>query len=367
MPAGAADGDGAGGRRRQLCSYAQLTIIVNLRNGCRVLIRPKSRAVAALLRRPATPPVAAGLIAVTLAVLLTAGCAADGRPGDGRPRVVAAFYPLQFVAERVGGGRVAVTGLASPGVEAHDLELTPSQVADLAGADLVLYLGGFQPAVDDGVRAHAAAALDVRQLAPGGGHGHEDGAENHAEDHTEDHTGDGHDHGPGDPHLWLDPDWMAGLAGAVAGALADLDPAGAAGYRAAADRLGADLAALDERYARGLADCPRREVVVSHAAFGHLAERYRLRQIAITGLSPEVEPTPRRLAEVIHDAEQTGATTIFFERLASPDIAELIAREVGATTAVLDPIEGLTPGSDGDYLSLMESNLRALRAGLGCR
>lgn len=330
-----------------------------------------------------------------LVAVITA-CVSPGQPADergaDRPRVVAAFYPLQFVAERVGGDRVTVTGLTPPGAEAHDLELTPSQVADLTEADLVLYLEGFQPAVDDGLRARSAASVDARDLVPPPApddHDQDDRADDrHRGDHSshddhndrDDHNsrehmdgpgghshGDGHDHGAVDPHLWLDPDWLARLAIGLAGELASLDPAGAAAYRADADRLGADLAALDERYARGLADCPRREVVVSHAAFGYLTQRYGLRQVAITGLAPELEPTPRRLADVIHEAKETGATTIFFERLVSPDIAGLIAREVGATTAVLDPIEGLTSGSQEDYLSLMENNLRALRAGLGCR
>lgn len=328
------------------------------------------------------------LLAPLVALSLIAACAPPERPDDGRLRVVAAFYPLQFVAERVGGARVDVTGLAPPGAEAHDLELTPSQVAELAGADLVLYLAGFQPAVDDGTRINPAAAVDARDLArlvpaptepdehehqhehedeheDGHGHGHGDEAE-HDDGHDHGH-GDGHDHGPGDPHLWLNPDWMTRLADALADELAGLDPAHAEAYRADADQLGAHLTALDERYADGLTHCPRREVVVSHAAFGHLTERYGLRQVAITGLSPEVEPSPRRLAEVIHQAGQTGARTIYFERLVSPDIAELIAREVGATTAVLDPIEGLTPGADEDYLSLMEQNLHAIQTGLGCR
>lgn len=346
----------------EACSYAQLTMIVNLGNRGGVLIRP----VAAHARMRRAARLVTRLVVVVSSLSLIAACAAPARPDDGRLRVVAAFYPLEFVTERVGLDRITVTGLTPPGAEAHDLELVPSQVADLTEADLVLYLSGFQPAVDDAV-AGSTHAVDARTLAPlAPPPAAPDGPDDHDHEHL-DLEGDGHDHGPADPHLWLDPDWLARLAGGLAGELARLDPAGAAAYRTGADRLGADLAALDERYARGLADCSRREMVVSHAAFGYLAQRYGLRQIAISGLSPEVEPTPRRLSRAIRQARATGATTIFFARLASPDVAELIAREVGATTAVLDPLEGLPPGSEEDYFSVMEDNLQALRTGLGCR
>jgi zinc transport system substrate-binding protein len=105
--------------------------------------------------------------------------------------------------------------------------------------------------------------------------------------------------------------------------------------------------------------------VTSHTAFNYLAQRYGLTEVGITGISPEAEPSPQRLAEVAADARATGATTIFFETLVSPKVAETIAREVGARTAVLDPLEGLTePGSD--YFSVMRANLAALTEALGC-
>jgi zinc transport system substrate-binding protein len=311
----------------------------------------------------------------TLGVLgLAAGACATDSAADGNASldIVAAFYPLEFVVNRVGGDHVAVAGLAPPGVEAHDLELTPSQVADIARADLVVFLGGFQPAVDDAVAAHAdGTGLDVAGLVPlieaTGDGGHEHGTEPGHEE-TEPGHEEGAPAGPGgrDPHVWLDPDRLATIADALAAALGERDPAHAADYTANAEALGEELAALDAEYARGLADCQRREIVVSHAAFGYLADRYDLEQIAVTGLSPEEEPGPQRLAEVIHEAETHGATTIFFEVLVSPEVAELIANQVGASTAVLDPIEGLAPDRGDDYFSLMRTNLDALRTALDC-
>ncbi|MGH3683260.1 MAG: metal ABC transporter substrate-binding protein [Natronosporangium sp.] len=298
------------------------------------------------------------LVATPLLALPTVACTAGTAAGDpDAVQLVAAFYPLEFTARQVGGEQVSVTGLTPPGAEAHDLELSPSQVAAVAEADLVVYLAGFQPAVDDAIAAHATgASLDVTTVVPPLEHdeaGHEDD--------------DGHDHGTADPHVWLDPDRLATVAGAVAQRLADVDPERAAEYRANADALGADLAELDAELADGLASCERREIVVSHAAFGYLADRYGLEQIAVTGLSPEDEPSPQQLADAIDAARAHGATTIFFEVLVSPEVANLIAGEVGATTAVLDPIEGLAPGSEADYFSLMRGNLAALREALGCR
>lgn len=316
-----------------------------------------------MLRRFATLT-ATGLLA------LAGGACADTAQ-DATPGVVAAFYPLQFIAERVGGEHTTVTGLAPPGVEAHDLELTPSQVAEVAEADLVVYLPGFQPAVDEAVAAQAGdRAFDVTNAvsllaAAEDGHDHEDEgeAEEHA-DENEEHEDE--EHAETDPHVWLDPDRMATMAGALAAELGAADPDHADDYTAAAETLATELAALDTELAEGLADCQRQEIVVSHAAFGYLADRYQLRQIAITGLSPEDEPTPQQLDDARQEAEEVGATTIFFEVLVSPDIAETVADAVGAETAVLDPIEGLAPDSDEDYLSLMRQNMHTLRPALGC-
>jgi len=275
-----------------------------------------------------------------------AACAGDPADGDdpGRVDIVAAFYPLQFVAERVGGDAVRVTSLAKPGAEPHDLELTPVQVGRIADAELVAYLKGFQPAVDDAVDQEAKdssfdAATAVDPL-----------------------LADGHP----DPHLWLDPARLAAVGDKLAERLGAVDSARAADYRARAATLRTDLDALDKEYAAGLKTCQRREIITSHTAFTYLAERYGLRQIGLSGLSPEDEPSPQHLASVAEAARGHKATTIFFETLVSPKVAEAIAREVGAKAAVLDPIEGLPPGSADDYLSVMRENLETLRTALGC-
>jgi zinc transport system substrate-binding protein len=304
------------------------------------------------------------LLAAVAGAAGLAGCAADS-PADGRLAVVVGFYPLQFVAEQVGGDRVSVTNLAQPGAEPHDLELSPQQMAAVADAGLVLYLRGFQPELDEAVALEASdAAVEVSTvvelITDGAAQTHDEETGEHAEAPAE------HEDGGHDPHFWLDPTRLATVTTVVGQRLADLDPAGAAHYRAAADALTATLADLDRQYAQSLAQCQRREIVVSHAAFGYLTQRYDLEQIGISGLSPDVEPTPQRLAEVTAAARHHGATTIFFETLVSPRVAEAIADEVGARTAVLDPLEGLPAGSPDDYLSVMRTNLDALTTALDC-
>ncbi|MFG3715339.1 metal ABC transporter substrate-binding protein [Micromonospora sp. NPDC049460] len=311
------------------------------------------------------------LAAATTALLALGGVAACSDDAAGtdpqRVDVVAAFYPLQFLAERIGGDAVKVTNLAKPGAEPHDLELNPGQVGDVSQAELVVYLKGFQPNVDEAVEQNAGErAFDVATVQPlrdaaAGGHDHDHGHEGEAagEPHAEEEGGGK------DPHLWLDPTRLATVGDKLAERLGQADPERAADYTARAATLRTELAKLDADFTAGLKTCQRREIVVSHTAFGYLTERYQLEQIGITGLSPENEPSPQRLAEVIEEAREHKATTIFFETLVSPKVAQTIADQVGAKTAVLDPLEGLSTDG-GDYLSVMRTNLQTLRTALSC-
>ncbi|WP_051797834.1 metal ABC transporter substrate-binding protein [Catenuloplanes japonicus] len=301
---------------------------------------------------------ATALLGVT--ALSACGDDSGASAAPGTVGVVAAFYPLQFVAEKVGGDAVTVTSLAKPGAEPHDLELNPQQVGQLTDAQLVLYLKGFQPAVDEAVAQNNAdrafdAGTSVTLLSGTASHSHDEGAE---EEHAEEEGGT-------DPHIWLDPTRLATVADAVAAKLGAADPDRAADYTARAAALRTELTTLDAEYTQGLQTCARREIVTSHTAFAYLAERYKLEQIGISGLSPEDEPSPQRLAEVATEAKEHGATTIFFETLVSPKIAETIANEVGAKAEVLDPIEGIADGS-GDYFSVMRTNLASLKTALSC-
>lgn len=299
----------------------------------------------------------AGVLALTACSGSTAGD--EAAAADGPLSVVAAFYPLQFVTERVAGDRAEVSSLTAPGAEPHDLELTPQAVAALGDADLVVYEGGFQAAVDDAVESEGGDnALDVSPAA--------DLDLTYAGDVEE-----GEEPEPGaevtDPHFWLDPARLSAVVESVSERLAETDPDGADTYAANADALTEDLTALDGEFSDALAGCTDRTLVTSHEAFGYLAERYDLEQLGISGLSPEEEPDAGRLAEVTDFVRANGVSTIYFETLISPAVAEAVAAETGASTAVLDPIEGLTEASAGtDYLAVQRSNLESLRTGQSC-
>lgn len=282
-------------------------------------------------------------------------CAVDaGDDQDDRVSVVASFYPLSFAAERIGGDCVNVTNLTPPGIEPHDLELTPDAVESIATADVVLYLGGgFQPAIEDAVGDAEGRALDLLGVVPTTPAGGEEAEEGLAVD----------------PHVWLDPGLLEGIVGGIADALEESGQAGSCDPADAAANLRAELADLDDAFRTGLAACDHDVLLTAHAAFGYLASAYGLRQEAIAGLEPQVEPSARRLAELAALVEREGVTTIFTEELVSPDVAETLAAEADVDTAVLYTIEGLTDAevtAGHDYLSLMKENLDALRAALGC-
>jgi zinc transport system substrate-binding protein len=303
------------------------------------------------------------VIALSLSALAGCGDDADDSSSEatsnaGVLQIEASFYPLQWMAEQVGGDHVSVGSLTPPGAEPHDLELTPADVASVSEADLVVYLSGFQAAVDDAVGeadddavfdVAPAANLDLTFTPIEEGEQHEDEA------------------GAVDPHFWLDPTRLAAVADAFADKLSEIDPSHADDYATNRASLTDDLNSLDDDLMTGLADCANTNLVTSHNAFGYLARRYHLTQVGITGLTPEGEPSPADLAAVTEFVADNDVTTIYFETLVSPDIADTVAAETGARTDVLDPIEGLNDQSQGnDYLEVMTANLASLRRGQSC-
>jgi zinc transport system substrate-binding protein len=323
-------------------------------------------------------------LSLTAALALSSCASGSGDPSaagggsSGTLSVQASFYPLQYVTERVGGDLVQVESLTPAGAEPHDLELSPAAVDGLRTADAVVYLSGFQPAVDDAVaqaapehaldavhagvegeEAHSAEEHEAAEASHSGeAHGEEKPAEEPAGD-------DGHGHEGEDPHFWLDPDRLAAVATEVSHELAEVDPDNAATYESNAEELATELAALDEEFTEGLATCERDTIVVSHDAYGYLADKYDLEQVAIAGLDPDTEPSPARLAEIGEVVEAEGVTTVFSESLVNPKVAETLAAEHGIETAVLDPVENQSDES-ADYQQVMRNNLEALRTALDC-
>ena len=280
------------------------------------------------------------VVLILVAVLaFGAGCGSDEGTARGRVSVAAAFYPLAYAAEQIGGNQVEVRNLTPPGTEPHDVELSARDVERIRAADVVLYLGsGFQPSFERAVDGADGKTIDLLEglhlLAS------EEGV---------------------DPHVWLDPLRYAEQARRIGDAL---------GRQKSAARFAERLRKLDADFKSGLARCARREIVTSHAAFHYLADRYELEQIGLTGVSPEAEPTARDLERIVREVDRSGATTIFFETLVSPRLAETVARETGAKTAVLNPLEGLSQqeaDQEEDYFSVMRENLVTLRQALECR
>jgi len=269
---------------------------------------------------------------VLLATLALVGCASNPEESSLEPRVdVASFYPLAWATEQVASDSDEVVNLTPPGVEPHDIELSPSDIETIRDAELVVYIGGgFQPALEDAVDARGGRSLDLLRVGE-------------------------------DPHIWLDPIRFAQAVERIARSV------GGAGSAYDAIR---ELKKLDAEYRRGLADCDRRTIVATHAAFGQLAARYGLTQLSLAGRSPESEPGPRELEELIEDVRASGATTVFAEPLVSHGLAQTVAREADVEVATLDPVEGLSDerlAAGEDYLSVMRSNLDALRKALRCR
>lgn len=272
-----------------------------------------------------------GLLFVVLSSVALSACGSGGESTMSSRTVVAAFYPLAWAAEQIGGEDIEVVNLTPPGAEPHDIELSPRDVETVRVADLVLYVGGgFQPALEDAVRTRDGASLEVLG-------------------------------GSEDPHVWLDPVRFAEIVREIGAAL---------GEPVSGDELAGELIALDQELRSGLGPCERRVLVTTHSAFGRFAARYGLTELSLAGRSPEAEPSPRGLERLVEKVRASGATTVFAEPLVSDRLAETVAREAGVEVVVLDPVEGMSEerlASGEDYISVMRSNLAVLREALGCR
>lgn len=321
-----------------------------------VSLRPPRRS---RTRRPLAALTAAALGLAALSLTACSADSADDGDSGNTLSVAASFYPIQYLVEAIGGDNVTATSITPTNVEPHEYELAPKDVTALSGMDLVAYVPGFQPSLDDALAEVSGPTMldlsDAVDLV------HHDGVEH---DDEADGAHDDADAASADPHFWLDPARMQSAAQAIETALAQADPAHAADYEANLAELTDALSTLDADFSTGLAQCERTTFVTAHAAFGYLADRYGLTQASVSGIDPESEPSPAELAAVKKIVQETGTTTIFTEELVSPKTAQALAAETGATTAVLDPLES-APES-GDYADAMSTNLQALRTALAC-
>ncbi|MCI6574192.1 MAG: metal ABC transporter substrate-binding protein [Actinomycetaceae bacterium] len=289
---------------------------------------------------------------------------------DDKISVSASFYPVAWLAEQIGTDAVTVSSVTPANVEPHEFELSPADISNLSKSQLIVYVKGFQPSLDDAVATVSGptvidlspnVSLEKSQTA---GDTHED---EHADEHEGEHAEDAHEHGEMglDPHFWLDPVRMKAAASALTDALSKAHADKAEVFKANLSALDAKLTTLDSDFSSGLKQCKLHDVVTSHAAFSYLTERYGLNQYAISGVDPEAEPSPSDLANVKKVVSSNGTTTIFTEELVSPKTAQAVAQETGAKTAVLSPIE--SKPESGDYISAMQNNLKELRSALQCQ
>lgn len=298
-------------------------------------------------------PLVSGLILVACSPDGGTGPARDSEGAGERLTVVTTLYPLQFLAQKVGGDRVRVVNLTPTGVEPHDWQPGARDIISILEADLFTYNGtGFEPWVDRVLeKAHENQILN-------------------ATDSLRQGLSSGEGQGFVDPHVWLDPGLYLKQAVAVKQALAAIDPEGAAQYSENLASLEQDMNVLEAEMEKALSACALNVFVINHASFGYLARRFGLEQLSISGLSPEAEASPARLRGLVNQIEDSGIGYVFFESLVSPRIAETLANEVGAQTLELNPLAGLTSEEQyagEDYFSVMRSNLDNLKKALQCR
>ena len=304
--------------------------------------------------------------ACTLSLSLLTGCGtqpADTAAGDGRLRVLTSFYPMYDFACKIGGDCIDVTNMVPSGTEPHDWEPSTNDLKNLEKADVFIYNGAdMEPWADDLLVSRSdtlrvvEASENVELRTTDGEH-----------EHAHEHEGADHHHGDFDPHVWLDPENAKIEMEAIRDALCAADPENSTVFQSNYEKYAAELDALDAEFREKLAPLPNRTIVVAHEAFGYLCDAYGLTQVGIEGLSPDSEPDPGRMAEVIDFVREHSISTIFFEELVSPKVAEAIASETGAQAKMLCPLDGLSDeqaAAGADYFSVMHDNLAALMEAL---
>ncbi|MFF2482029.1 metal ABC transporter substrate-binding protein [Paenibacillus sp. NPDC058071] len=324
---------------------------------------------------------------VTAALMLVLSACGGGDASkslvEGKTNVVTSFYPIYYLATEIGGEYANVVNLIPAGVEPHDWTPKSKDLVTASNAQLFLYNGaGLEGWTDAFLKGLSKdSKLKVAEMSAGialikgdgeVSHDHEEGHDHddhdHADEHAQEagHEDDGHGHSHDldtDPHTWVSPKSALVMAENVKRSLIEADPVNEAGYEANFEALKVKLEALDNKFETELSKTARKDIVVSHQAFGYLARDYGLKQTAIMGLSPDAEPRAQDLMKIAKFVKENKIPYIFFEELVSPALAETLASEAGVETLVLNPAEGLTPEQEkkGDnYITIMESNLQNL-------
>lgn len=303
--------------------------------------------------------VAGGIaVAIAIGVIAVTNSPAASAPEGQKIKAVASFFPLYDFTRNVAGDRADVSVFVPSGVEPHDWEPTPQNVAEAESADLLVYNGaGLEGWIADINPKNAVDTTQGLELL--------EATEEHEEEEEEEHEGEGLD-----PHVWLDPVLAKHQVDVIKAGLAEADPDNAQYYNDNAARFSAELDALDSEIKAGLSSCEKTDFIAFHSAFSYFANRYGLTQHAIQGLAPEGEVLPQRIEEVRDLAIELGIDTIYSEELVDPRLAEVIAEEIpDGRVLVLSPLEGLEEEEERNgvgYLDKMRDNLENLKVGLKC-
>ncbi|MEH7098287.1 metal ABC transporter substrate-binding protein [Neobacillus vireti] len=273
-------------------------------------------------------------------------------------QIVTTFYPMYYFAKKVAGDSANVELLIPNGVEPHDWEPTAKDMAKIQDSDLFIYNSRyFEAWTEKALKSINDPNLNVLEASKG--------IELMNAKDTEEEEHDHADHAESkDPHVWLSPVLAQKEVDNIAKALEQADPKNKEQFQKNAAAFNSELADLDRLYKETIDKAKKKEFVTQHAAFGYLAKQYGLTQIPIAGLSPDVEPTLGKLAELTELTKKKNIKVVYFEEMASSKVAETLAKEIGAKTEVLNPLEGLTKEEQQqglDYIGVMKKNLDALK------
>jgi zinc transport system substrate-binding protein len=295
---------------------------------------------------------------------------------DGQLTVYASTFALKSMAEEIGGDRVNVEMVIPPGADPHTYEPTSKQMTQIAEADLFLKIGhDLEPYVDsmeeslDGQNvAFVKTAENVTLLeASDTVSSHEEEGHSEEEDeHEEDSSEDNHDsHSQYDPHVWLDPTNAVSMAEAVEAAFSEEAPDYKDEFAERLSTFKDEANALDAELKAAVENGSKSELLVTHAAYGYLAERYGFDQLPIAGLTPSEEPSQQALKRIIEEARLHDLNYIAFEDTVTPKVAEVVKQEIGAESVTIYNLESVTKEQmDKSYFDLMRENVKALEAAL---
>jgi zinc transport system substrate-binding protein len=282
-------------------------------------------------------------------------------------KIKTSVFPLKEFAKSVAGEKGEVSLLLPPGAEIHTWKPKPSDIIELSTSDVFIYIGaGLEPWLEDILKSVQNPNLMILEA----GHGIiQRGEEEHQHDPQE--SDSEHQHNHVDPHIWLNFEYDCVIVDKIKSLLSKIDPENSSTFEKNASKYKNILKNLDLRYQKDLSSCRSRYIFLGgHAAFGYLAQKYGLKQIALYGVSPDARPSPKKLAEVLEMAKKYKTETIFFEVYVSKELADVLAREIGARTLVLNPGANITKEqmrSGITFIKIMEDNLENLKNGLSCR